>query len=134
MSIPPAASTAPTWFATAAPVANAGPVLVGPTGVAVAEPPLVGAPVVTVPLPIGTGAPLAGAEIVEIKVVGPTPVPEGVVMGVPEEQGTVMVVPSVTIVVYEITDAVVLVVTEEAEDAVVTVVVGVQSGRVKVPL
>jgi hypothetical protein len=68
---------------------------------------------------------------VEIKVVGA--VPEGVVMDVPEEQGTVMVVPWVTIVVYEIIDAVVLAVTdEEAEETMV--VVGVQSGRVKVPL
>lgn len=44
-----------------------------------------------------------------------------------------------TIVVYEITDAVVLAVTDEAADELplaeeVMVVVGVQSGRVKVPL
>ena len=43
------------------------------------------------PLPVGIEEPPVGAVIVEIKVVGA--VPEGVVMDVPEEQGTVMVVP-----------------------------------------
>ena len=89
MNRPPAASTAPAWFATAAPVNVAGAVVVGPTGVAVAEPPLVegAAAVVTVRLPAGIEEPPVGAETVEIKV-----------------------------------------------EAVVTVVVGIQSGRVKVPL
>jgi hypothetical protein len=81
-----------------------GPVVVGPTGVAVAEPPLVGRATV-VPLPIEIEAPPVGFEPTEI---GPTPVPE--------ELGAV----------------------EEAADelalAVVTVVLGVQLGRVKVPL
>jgi hypothetical protein len=108
-------------------VNDAGPLVVGPTGVAVAV--LPGADRVevgTVPLPAGTEAPPLGAVRVEIKVVG----------AVPEEQGTV-------IVVYDITDAVVLAVTDEAaeelalteETALVeTVVVGVQFGKVKVPL
>lgn len=92
MSRPPAASTAPAWFATAALVpTTAGPEVVGPTGIAVGEPPWVeGAPVVTVPLPAGLEGPPVGAVI---KVLGVTPVPGGVIIGVPEEQGTVMVVP-----------------------------------------
>ena len=104
MSRPPTASTAPAWFATAAPVNTGGPVVVGPTGVAVAEPLLVGRATV-VPLPIEIEAPPVGPEPVEI---GPTPVPE--------ELGTVK----------EAADELVL--------AVVTVVLGVQLGRVKVPL
>jgi len=72
MSRPPTASTAPAWFATAAPVNTGGPVVVGPTGVAVAEPLLVGRATV-VPLPIEIEAPPVGLEPVEI---GPTPVPE----------------------------------------------------------
>jgi hypothetical protein len=60
-------------------------------------------------------------------------VPEGVVMGVPEEQGTVMVVLRVTIVVdaLALTDEAVLV---ETVEAVVIVVNGVQPAREKVPL
>jgi hypothetical protein len=117
-------------------VNDAGAVVVGPTGVAVAEPPG-RVEVGIVLLPAGIEAPPVGAVVVEIKVVGA--VPEGVMMGVPEEQGTVMVVPWVTIVVYEITDGVVLAVTDEAADELplaeeIMVVVGVQSGRVKVPL
>jgi len=136
MSRPPAASTTPAWFATAAPVANTGPEVVGPTGVAVGEP--LGAEEVKVPLPTGIEAPPVGAGI---EVVGDTAVPEGVVIDVPEEQGTVMVVPRVTIVVYDVTVADVLALTEEEVLvevvevlAVVTVVTGVQFGRVKVPL
>jgi len=90
MKRPPAASTTPAWFATAAPVNDAGFVVVGPTGVAVAEPPgLDGVEVVAVPLPAGIEEPPVGTD--EIRVVGA--VPEGVVTGVTEEQGTVMVVP-----------------------------------------
>jgi hypothetical protein len=90
MNRPPAASAKPAWFATAAPVNDAGAVVVGPTGVAVAEPPG-RVEVGIVLLPAGIEAPPVGAVVVEIKVVGA--VPEGVMMGVPEEQGTVMVVP-----------------------------------------
>lgn len=104
MSRPPTPSTAPAWFATAAPVNIGGPEVVGPTGVAVAEPPWEGRATV-VPLPIGIEAPPVGAEPVEI---GPTPVPE--------ELGTVG----------EAADELAL--------PVVTVVLGVQLGRVKVPL
>jgi len=71
MSRPPAASTEPALFATAAPVAKIGAVVVGPTGVAVAEPPWAeGEPVVKVPLPVGIEAPPVGAlpvGAVEIK-------------------------------------------------------------------
>jgi hypothetical protein len=92
-------------------VTVAGPEVVGPTGVAVAEPPVVeGAPLVTVPLPAGVEAPPVGAVI---KVLGVTPVESGII-GVPEEQGTVIVVPSVTIVVYDVTGADVLELTEDA--------------------
>jgi hypothetical protein len=135
MSRPPAASTAPAWFATAAPVANTGDVVVGPTGVAVAEPPLEGGvPVVKVPLPDETGALPEAAETVWIRVGEVTAVPEGVVIGVVEEQGTVIVVPRVTIVVYEVTGTDVLALTEDATvEAVVIVVDGVQSGSVKSP-
>jgi len=66
-------------------------VVVGPTGVAVAE--LPGVEVVTVPLLTGIELPPLGDVTVDIKVVEATPVPEGVMMGVAEEQGTVMVVP-----------------------------------------
>lgn len=89
MNKPPAASATPAWFAIAAPVNDAGAEVVGPTGVAVAEPPgRVEAG--RVPLPAGVEEPPVGPVIVEITVVGA--VPEGVVMDVPEEQGTVMVV------------------------------------------
>ncbi len=91
MKRPPAARTTAAWFVTAAPVNDVGAEVVGPTGVAVAEPPgLDGVVAVAVPLPDGTEAPPLGVEIAEINVVGA--VPEG-------EQGTVMVVPLVTIVV-----------------------------------
>lgn len=89
MSRPPAANTPAAWLATAPPVNEAGAVVVGPTGVAVAEPPgLEGVEVVTVPLPAAVEAPPEGDEA---GVVG-TLVPEGVVVGVPEGQGTVTVV------------------------------------------
>jgi len=103
MSIPPAASMAPTWFVEAAPVTCAGPEVVGPTGVAVAEPAVL-ALATTVPLPLGEGPPLGpGPPVtIEVKVV---PVPEAITV-----VGTVVAV------------------------LVVTVVDGVQSGRVKVPL
>lgn len=112
MNRPPAASATPAWFATAAPVNDAGPVLVGPTGVAVAEPPGVDrVEVGRVPLPAGIEEPPLGAVMDESKVVGA--VPEGVVVGVTEEHGTVMVVPLVTMVVYEVTGSIVLAVTVE---------------------
>jgi hypothetical protein len=89
MNRPPAASATPAWFATAAPENDAGAEVVGPTGVAVAEPPG-RVEVGRVPLPVGIEELPVGAVIVEIKVIGA--VPEGVVMDVPEGQGTVMVV------------------------------------------
>jgi len=122
MSIPPAASMTPAWFAEAAPVACAGPEVVGPTGVAVAEPPAA-VLVTAVPLPLGEGPPLGpGPPVtIDVKVVTPTPVPEGVVM---------VMGPTVVVTLTEDTE---LVGTVETVDDV-TVVVGVQSGRVKVPL
>jgi hypothetical protein len=90
--------------------------VVGPTGVAVAElPGAVRVEVGTVPLPAGTEAPPLGAVRVEIEVVG----------AVPEEQGTVIVVTDEA--------AEELALTEETA-LVETVVVGVQFGKVKVPL
>lgn len=120
MSIPPAASMTPAWFAEAAPVACAGPEVVGPTGVAVAEPPSA-VLVTTVPLPLGEGPPLGPGPPVAMDVKVVTAVPEGVVK---------VIGPTVEVTMTEDTE---LVGTVETEDDV-TVVVGVQSGRVKVPL
>ena len=106
--------------------------MVGPTGVAVAVPPgLDGVGWVNVTLPAGAEVPPVGTVKVEIKVVGA--VPEGAATDVLDEQGTVIVVPSVTIVVYDVADAVTLLETL-VDETVVTVAVGVQFGKVNVPL
>jgi len=92
MKRPPAASMPAAWLATAAPVNEAGFVVVGPTGVAVAVaglPGLEGVEVVTVPLPGAAEEPPVGETLeLDVVVIG---VPEGVVV-VTEVQGTVTVV------------------------------------------
>lgn len=93
MKRPPAASTPATWLETAAPVNEAGFVVVGPTGVAVAvaEPPgLEGVEAPTVLLPGAVEEPPVGGtlELEGVVMAGP----DGVVVVVPEVQGTVTVV------------------------------------------